>query len=56
MSSCKNISDELCGIPHLKFHNHLLNDITLSDEVDCVEKRKEKRFIINLFHAFLQHA
>jgi hypothetical protein len=28
----------------------------LSDEVDCVEKRKEKRFIINLFHAFLQHA
>ena len=42
MSSCKNISDELCGIPHLKFHNHLLNDITLSDEVDRVEKRKEE--------------
>ena len=39
----KNISDESCGIPHLKWHNQLPNDVAylLLDQLDCDKKKNQ---------------
>ena len=44
----KNISDESCGILHLKWHNQLPNDSNdvaylLLDQLDCDKKEKKKK-------------
>jgi hypothetical protein len=54
ISSCRNISGESCGIPHLKFHNQLLNDVAylLLYQLDCDIKKTTRHLLSILLCMF----